>query len=639
MSIASDAKRKAGPFNGNGGTTAFPFSFKVFQASDLLVVRTDTTGAESELQLTTDYSVAFNANQETTPGGTVNLTVAPPSGYLLTIGSRVPALQPVVLSNSGGFYPTVLNDALDRAVILIQQLSEQLSRAVKVPVSSSINPDTLLDALGSITVSPSSSTINGPLLFLDNVISTSMSVPVGKNALGIQPTIPAGVTITIPAGSQLITLDNLVGGSGSGEANTASNLGTGQGVYASKSGVNLNFKSLVAGTNVTLSSDASAITINAEGGSGEINTASNLGAGQGLFTAKSGVNLPFKSLVAGTNVTLSATSDAITINATGGGGGDAYLANTQNFTGVNTFSNQVNIALSSTQRIKAQRGQLYDLSSGSRIGFEYQHVDTGTGGNNEQIYNATFMFRSTGAGTIGTFDGKPQSLSFWYGLYSNMEKWGSGSGHAFTANVTLMNTSGYAEGGGFQGSVSNIAAAGHYLSLFEGIVNDGGFDTNMNCAALRVQKNATTSNNPTNAILISGEGTGTIDRILALNPSAGATNLFNTGIDLSRAHFATGVAMVMPNNSNLAWVNNAAAVKPILYLAADNLFRIQYPGVGTYEGVAVVDSAGAFQFTSDNYGGAGGDHVSMYVGGQLRRVGVGALNSGGSGFRQLIVPN
>ncbi len=53
---------------------------------------------------------------------------------------------------------------------------------------------------------------------------------------------------------------------------------------------------------------------------GETNTASNLGSGTGVFASKSGVDLRFKSLVAGTNVSLSNTSTEITINASGGGG-------------------------------------------------------------------------------------------------------------------------------------------------------------------------------------------------------------------------------------------------------------------------------------------------------------------------------
>ena len=56
-------------------------------------------------------------------------------------------------------------------------------------------------------------------------------------------------------------------GGGGGEVNTASNLGAGEGVFASKLGVDLRFKSLVAGANVTLSSDSNTVTI-AAGGSG-----------------------------------------------------------------------------------------------------------------------------------------------------------------------------------------------------------------------------------------------------------------------------------------------------------------------------------------------------------------------------------
>lgn len=57
------------------------------------------------------------------------------------------------------------------------------------------------------------------------------------------------------------------------------------------------------------------------GVSGEANTGSNLGAGQGVFASKSGVNLRFKSLVAGTNITLNADGNTITINAADGGAG------------------------------------------------------------------------------------------------------------------------------------------------------------------------------------------------------------------------------------------------------------------------------------------------------------------------------
>lgn len=57
------------------------------------------------------------------------------------------------------------------------------------------------------------------------------------------------------------------------------------------------------------------------GGGGEANTTSNQGGGASLALAKSGVDLPFRTLVAGDNVTLDVAADTITINSTATGGG------------------------------------------------------------------------------------------------------------------------------------------------------------------------------------------------------------------------------------------------------------------------------------------------------------------------------
>ena len=135
MSISSEIRR-AGPFAGNGSTVNFPFTFKVFTTAQVVVTRT-VSGADTTLTLTTDYTVALNSDQDTSPGGTVTMLTAPATGQSITITSNVANLQPTVLANLGGFYPEVINDSLDRATIQIQQLDERVDRALVLPVSSS----------------------------------------------------------------------------------------------------------------------------------------------------------------------------------------------------------------------------------------------------------------------------------------------------------------------------------------------------------------------------------------------------------------------------------------------------------------------------------------------------------------------
>ena len=151
MTISSEV-RKVGPYDGNDVTTAFPFSFKVFSADDVVVVLTDPAGIETTLTGSgTDYSVALNADQDTAPGGTVNKVSALATDYLLTITSSVPNLQSLDLTNQGGFYPKVINAALDRLTILVQQVAEQVGRAVKVDISSNLSPSQLVAALNANT--------------------------------------------------------------------------------------------------------------------------------------------------------------------------------------------------------------------------------------------------------------------------------------------------------------------------------------------------------------------------------------------------------------------------------------------------------------------------------------------------------
>jgi hypothetical protein len=129
----SNTSRTAGPFIGNGISTVFPFPFKVFQRSDLLVAQTVTsTGVETILTLDSDYAVILNSDQNSNPGGNVQTTVPLAVGTTLAMTSNIQILQSLDLTNNGGFYPRAINDALDKIVIMVQQVGARVGLGLNV---------------------------------------------------------------------------------------------------------------------------------------------------------------------------------------------------------------------------------------------------------------------------------------------------------------------------------------------------------------------------------------------------------------------------------------------------------------------------------------------------------------------------
>lgn len=158
MTISSTT-RVAGPFTGSGTTATFPFSFKAFEATDLYVATLNVaTGAITTLALTTDYSVSLNADQDSSPGGSITLTAGNlATGMTLTITTAIAQLQGLDLTNGGAFYPDVINAALDLLTILLQQLAAPISRSLQLP---------LVDGSMNVTL-PAAATRAGAMLAFD----------------------------------------------------------------------------------------------------------------------------------------------------------------------------------------------------------------------------------------------------------------------------------------------------------------------------------------------------------------------------------------------------------------------------------------------------------------------------------------
>lgn len=199
MTISSTT-RVAGPFTGTGATATFPFLFKVVDIGDLEVVTLNlASGAIATLVLDSDYSAALNADQDTTPGGSITLLAGNlATGLTLTITTDMAELQGLDLTNGGGFYPDVINSALDTLTILVQQLQAQLNRALQLQL-----PDAAVN-----TVLPAPALRAGKMLMFDasgNVqlvpVASGGIVPGAQSAAGTVNGVNKVFTFTAAAGA------------------------------------------------------------------------------------------------------------------------------------------------------------------------------------------------------------------------------------------------------------------------------------------------------------------------------------------------------------------------------------------------------------------------------------------------------
>lgn len=214
MSISSNT-RKAGPFIGNGTASVFAFTFKVFTSADLEVVKlTVSTGVETVLVITTDYTVALNEEQNSNPGGSITLVAGPlATGFKLVITSDIENLQPTDLTNQGGFFPSVINDSLDRATIQIQQLQEAVDRSAKLPITSSEDAAALVDDIERLADSAANiDTVAGSIANVNTVATNIANVNTVGGISGNVTTV-AGISANVTSVAGNAANINTVAGS------------------------------------------------------------------------------------------------------------------------------------------------------------------------------------------------------------------------------------------------------------------------------------------------------------------------------------------------------------------------------------------------------------------------------------------
>lgn len=134
-------------YQGNGATTAFTYTFLIPAASDAVISLTDIAGNTTE---TLDPSTYTITGLNDPNGGTVTYpNVGSPitTASNITIQRVLPLTQEVDLTNQDGFFPTVLENALDNLCMQVQQVQEEIDRAVIFPVGTTVNVPALTAAI------------------------------------------------------------------------------------------------------------------------------------------------------------------------------------------------------------------------------------------------------------------------------------------------------------------------------------------------------------------------------------------------------------------------------------------------------------------------------------------------------------
>ena len=143
MTISSTTVRNS--YSGDGSTTAFSYTFKIFADSDLQVIIRSSTGSETTKTISTHYNVSGAGDAS---GGSVTFTSGniPASGETVVLRRAVPQTQAIDYIANDPFPAESHEEGLDRATMNIQQMQEELDRSFKVSRTNSITTPEFTDS-------------------------------------------------------------------------------------------------------------------------------------------------------------------------------------------------------------------------------------------------------------------------------------------------------------------------------------------------------------------------------------------------------------------------------------------------------------------------------------------------------------
>ena len=128
MTVSSTTTKNS--YSGDGSTTVFAYTFKIFAQSDVIVIlRTDSDGTEAVQTISTDYTVSNVGNAN---GGNITFTTAPATGKTVVLLRSTSQTQNTDYTPNDPFPAETHEEALDKLTFITQELEEELGRSIKL---------------------------------------------------------------------------------------------------------------------------------------------------------------------------------------------------------------------------------------------------------------------------------------------------------------------------------------------------------------------------------------------------------------------------------------------------------------------------------------------------------------------------
>jgi hypothetical protein len=133
MTVSSTTTKVS--YSGNGSTTVFAYTFKIFAAAEITVIIRSSTGTETVKSLTTHFTLS---NIGVDGGGNVTFVSAPASGETVVLIRNTPNTQTLDLVENDPFLSSSFEDTLDKITHQLIEQQEEIDRSIKVSRTNSI---------------------------------------------------------------------------------------------------------------------------------------------------------------------------------------------------------------------------------------------------------------------------------------------------------------------------------------------------------------------------------------------------------------------------------------------------------------------------------------------------------------------